>query len=615
MKYRPEIDGLRAFAVLPVVLFHSGLEYFGGGFVGVDVFFVISGYLITSIILDGLKRGDFSFAEFYERRARRIFPALYFVVIVSVPIAWFWLDPFALKEFFQSVAATALFSSNVFFYLKTGYFDTAAELKPLLHTWSLAVEEQYYVLFPVVMLISWRFRMKVIYIIFVSTFLASLFIAQSLLESDPSASFFLLHARAWELLAGAILALYLSEKAESKSSALDQFGSVFGLILIISSVLFFRKEMTFPGLSAVPPVLGTALVILFAKKGTLANTFLSFGFLVKIGLVSYSAYLWHQPIFSFFREISLREPTALEVSLCVLATFALAAVTKVSVEDYFRYRFLKGRRRLFVAAILPVALITLVVGVYGHTKNGFPERNQDFLRLAQNPGFGFVCSGADFDESRCYTGDGSGAIVWGDSYAMHLVRALELVHSDGVRQVTLSACPPVVGYDKAPRKSLVKCEDFNESVLSALREHSKSLSGTMVYMSSSMNFGAEDVLHMSERTIRELLKLGYRVRIVSPPPFYKGTERCIASVFRGWSEFDSCEFSVQDIENAEHFDSLRDLSERMGVEYIDLRRFVCQGQRCSVASDEGVLFYRDNGHLSNEAAPVLADYISRAVER
>ena len=160
MKYRAEIDGLRALAVLPVILFHAGFELFGGGFVGVDVFFVISGYLITSIIISEMGRDNFSLINFYERRARRILPALFFVMLVSIPFAWFWLTPGDLKDFGQSLIAVATFSSNILFWIESGYFATASELKPLLHTWSLAVEEQYYILFPLFLMIFWNLPKK-----------------------------------------------------------------------------------------------------------------------------------------------------------------------------------------------------------------------------------------------------------------------------------------------------------------------------------------------------------------------------------------------------------------------------------------------------------------------
>jgi peptidoglycan/LPS O-acetylase OafA/YrhL len=221
MKYRAEIDGLRALAVLPVILFHAGFELFSGGFVGVDVFFVISGYLITTIIISEMAEGKFSIVNFYERRARRILPALFFVMLMCLPFAWMWLTPNDLKDFGQSLVAVSTFSSNILFWRESGYFDTAAELKPLLHTWSLAVEEQYYILFPIFLMFTWRLGLKWILILLSMVFLVSLGIAQWGAYNSPSAAFFLLPARGWELLVGVFVAFYLKYNTHLKSHSLN----------------------------------------------------------------------------------------------------------------------------------------------------------------------------------------------------------------------------------------------------------------------------------------------------------------------------------------------------------------------------------------------------------
>lgn len=212
MNYRREIDGLRAIAVLPVIFFHAGFGVFGGGFVGVDVFFVISGYLITGIILAELEQGHFSLIGFYERRARRILPALFLVMLLCVPFAWFWLLPGDMKGFAKSLVAVAIFASNFLFWRESGYFDTAAELKPLLHTWSLAVEEQYYLVFPLLILLFWQLGKRWVLFLLGLIFVASFTSAEL---SKPAAAFFLLPSRGWELLVGAFAAFYMPRKNES----------------------------------------------------------------------------------------------------------------------------------------------------------------------------------------------------------------------------------------------------------------------------------------------------------------------------------------------------------------------------------------------------------------
>jgi peptidoglycan/LPS O-acetylase OafA/YrhL len=234
MIYRKEIDGLRALAVLPVILFHAGFELFSGGFIGVDVFFVISGYLITTIILAELEQGKFSLINFYERRARRILPALFLVMFVCIPFAWFWLLPSDMKDFSQSLVAVSFFASNILFWRESGYFDAAAELKPLLHTWSLAVEEQYYVLFPLFLMLFWKLGKRWILLTLGLAFLASLALAQWAAYAKPSAAFYLLPTRGWELLIGAFTAFYLSQpKRKEFGKTAGEVGGCLGLALIL----------------------------------------------------------------------------------------------------------------------------------------------------------------------------------------------------------------------------------------------------------------------------------------------------------------------------------------------------------------------------------------------
>src|SRR5574337_70487 len=240
MEYRQEIDGLRALAVIPVILFHAGFNTFSGGFLGVDVFFVISGYLITSIILAKREAGTFSLVDFYERRARRILPALFFVILTCIRFAWFWLSRSDIKEFSESLIAVPVPVSNFLFWQRSGYFDPAAEFKPLLHTWSLAVEEQYYLLFPTFLVLTWRLRRYWVIGILAIVALISLALAHWGALNHPQATFFLLPARIWELLIGVFAAFHLFGREDAKinsgySSHLTQFLSIFGLFSIVYS--------------------------------------------------------------------------------------------------------------------------------------------------------------------------------------------------------------------------------------------------------------------------------------------------------------------------------------------------------------------------------------------
>jgi peptidoglycan/LPS O-acetylase OafA/YrhL len=288
--YRPEVDGLRALAVLPVVLYHAGVPLFRGGFVGVDVFFVISGYLITGILLAELSRGDFSLLRFYERRARRILPALSVMMLACLPMAWLWLDPLDLKGFAKSLVAVPLFSSNLLFWLESGYFDGEADLKPLIHTWTLGVEEQYYLLIPLWLMLTWRLGTSVRWLSLAAIGLLSLGWAELGAREASSAAFFLLPARAWELLLGSLVALYARRRpGHAHGSGLRQNAlAALGLGLLGLATFTFDRSTPFPGLHAAVPTLGAALLILFAGPGTLVGRLLATRTLVGIGLISYS---------------------------------------------------------------------------------------------------------------------------------------------------------------------------------------------------------------------------------------------------------------------------------------------------------------------------------------
>jgi peptidoglycan/LPS O-acetylase OafA/YrhL len=322
MQYRPEIDGLRAVAVLPVMLFHAGLGAFAGGFVGVDVFFVISGYLITSIILAELEQGCFSIKRFYERRARRILPALFLVLAVCVLLAQVWMLPDQFHEFSRATLSVVFFASNIFFWKSTDYFAPEAEENPLLHTWSLAIEEQFYIVFPVLMLLLWQAGRNAVAVLVVLATVASLALAQYGAYTSPLATFYLLPTRAWELGVGAICAFALHGRARREQPLLALLG--FGLI--VYAVFAFDGETPFASLYALVPVGGAALVILYGGSTRLVGRVLASGPLVGIGLVSYSAYLWHQPLFAFAR-VRLAVPPSTGLLLLLTGLSLILAMT------------------------------------------------------------------------------------------------------------------------------------------------------------------------------------------------------------------------------------------------------------------------------------------------
>ena len=450
MHYRPEIDGLRALAVIPVILFHAGFELFAGGFIGVDIFFVISGYLITTIILSELDKGKFSLANFYERRARRILPALFFVMTVCYPFAWLWLNPIDFDDFSQSLIAVPTFTSNFLFWKESGYFDTAVDLKPLLHTWSLAVEEQYYVLFPLFMMFTWRFGKQWIIGILIIVAVASLSLAHWGAYTNPTPTFFLLPTRGWEILLGSFIAFFYNRFRDIKINfLLSQVMSLVGFLCIVFSIFIFDKQTPFPSFYALVPTLGATLVIAFTVPKTFVYRVLGNKVFVFIGLVSYSAYLWHQPMFAFAKYITFSLPPSWLMALLTVVSFILAYLTWKYIEGPFR-RGNGVKTKPLVISFIVISAIFIIIGIIGHKTDGFEkyfienrlnvEQRKTFLLIKESSKFNRVEDGeckiwagsmsSDLEKriDTCYSKYGPAVIVLGDSHAANLYNILAKVN-------------------------------------------------------------------------------------------------------------------------------------------------------------------------------------------
>lgn len=370
MKYRPEIDGLRAIAVLPVIFFHAGFEIFKGGFIGVDIFFVISGYLITRILIEEIENKKFSLVGFYERRARRLLPALFFVILICIPFAWMWMLPDPLENFGQSLVSTSLFSNNFLLMLtSTNYWELTGEFKPLLHTWSLAVEEQYYLIFPIFLMLFLQLGKKSIFWIIVLLTALSLFLGQWLSEINPLFNFYFTLSRAWELLAGSLTAFIVNKRGVVRNEML----ALLGLLTILFSLFFYDETLPLPSFLTLIPVMGTILLILYAEGKTATAKILSSKFFVGIGLISYSLYLWHQPLFAFNR-IYLKEPlTDYGSYLIIIITLFLGFITWKFIETPFRKKNKFTSKTIFSLSIFMMLAVS-AFGLYLDRTNGVPQR-------------------------------------------------------------------------------------------------------------------------------------------------------------------------------------------------------------------------------------------------
>jgi peptidoglycan/LPS O-acetylase OafA/YrhL len=400
LKYRTEIDGLRALAVVPVILFHAGFELFSGGIVGVDVFFVISGYLITTILIEDIENKRFSIVNFYERRARRILPALFFVILVCIPFAWMWMLPNQMKNFSQSLVAVSLFASNILFWRESGYFDAVAEEKPLLHTWSLAVEEQYYILFPIFLILTWRFGKNRVFWMIVVMAAISLLLSEWGWRNRPTANFYLAPTRAWELFAGSIAAFIVQKQGVQKNN----FLAMLGLSAIVFAIFFYDETTPFPSVYALVPVLGVVLLVLYANEETFAAKLLSTKGFVGIGLISYSAYLWHQPLFAFARIHSLEHPSLWLMVGLTSASLALAYLSWQYIEKPFRTKNSYARKKVFSISI--IGLLSFVVFGYAGHKGKIPT-NLDDKQTSLIVSFQEISSArktAYFEDACHYTG-------------------------------------------------------------------------------------------------------------------------------------------------------------------------------------------------------------------
>ncbi len=548
MKYRPEIDGLRSIAVLAVILYHADFslfstKLFGGGFTGVDIFFVISGYLITSIIIGSLKTDTFSFRDFYERRARRILPAFLVSALISLVFAWFSMSPKALQEFSQSVIASLVFASNFFFWLENSYTSEESLFKPFLHTWSLSVEEQFYIFFPIILWFVYRFYRKQVLPLFIFAFLFSLQLAEWGSSHHKNAAFYLLPTRVWELMAGAILAKIREKTSIHKNSLLNSIMPPVGLFLIFHGIFFYNDQMQYPSLLTIVPVLGTILLLWFGGHGDLGSLILSSRPFVGIGVISYSLYLFHQPVFAFARIKSIHKLTYVNKLYAIAIVFILASVCYYFVENPLRKRkYISFKTFSFL--LFPIFVLVTVIALFYNFTEGSPQRldgiaKQIYEEEGKGPEYVKMVQSKDqkvlsnapcnlrMPIEACRYGDESW-VVLGDSHAgVFEPSLLELLtkQNKGLFSLTFQQCPFV---DGVWFNDIKNCAQINQERWIEIKKWQKPKYILLSASVGQFNYAKWDntdikvdkkiVVNLARENISKLLKLNHKIILIYPVP-------------------------------------------------------------------------------------------------
>lgn len=651
VSYRPDIDGLRALAILPVVLFHLDVSAVRGGFTGVDVFFVISGYLITAVLLRDIEGNTFSLVRFYERRVRRLFPALFTMLAVCSCLAAVVLLPKDLDDYFQSVVATALFIANLLFRKSDGYFEPRAEAEPLLHAWSLAVEEQFYIFFPLCLWLLMRVASKrTRALVLLAIALASLVMTQLILDGhgSPKTAFYSAPCRAWELLVGSLLALGVLPAL--KSSGLRVAVAVGGAVAIVYGVVMLSPQSVFPGFAALYPCLGAAALIhAHASGATPISRLLEWRPSIFIGQISYSLYLWHWPLIVFAKYVLVRDLDAFEKIVIGAVSVVLSTLSWHFVEQPVRTGRWKGLapRELFVGAGAAIASF-VVIGALGHRAGGFPSRlDPKIVELAavQQGPWRTDCSRATPQQvvngKLCRVGEDVPAdlLLWGDSHVIALLPALEQAAKAAGRSALVASqpgCPPLLGTSRHDVQHKHACPRFNEAV-ARLAEESSHLSTVVLiarwgWYSQTEPFNAEDrgpslsadgpVGNPREfgvglkRTFEQLRELGKQVLVITQVPelrYVPPSALARARLF-GSELPPNVTVSEHDIYQRVARETMSNLSKQYPVRVVDVAETFRRGS-VFVVETEGTVLYRDASHLSAEGALLVVSRLQGLFDR
>lgn len=601
--YRPDIDGLRAVAILPVLGFHANIPGLTGGFVGVDIFFVISGYLITLNLHNSLQLGSYSIADFYERRVKRIFPALFVMLLINLLVCSILFLPADFKLLPGATLAALFFFSNIDLAGKVDYFAPDLTVQPLMHSWSLSVEEQYYLLFPLLLWLLYKFARSRLGLALFAVALMSFIYNMLLVRDNATIAYFSTPARIWELLAGSMLAVGFLPQITARTTRTAL--AISGMVLIIFSIYFFDEKTMFPGVAALAPV-GGAVLLIHCAQGTSVGKLLASRWLVAIGLVSYSLYLWHWPVIVWTGYVSDRAVTG-TLSIFVLAATAICAVLSYQYVER-PGRKLRSRNIIFGSAAVSTSLIA-GLAVLANISAGWPQRfNPAALNMAS------YATAFSPQRSKCHLGDNMklrfladcalgarvapSAAVLGDSHGVELSYALG-EHFDrqnrSIMQMTYSSCPPGIGRFADETDG---CSRFRSAALKYLKRHTEIETVFLAGHLDIPQYRVNAAYFSAYRTlVEDLLRMGKKIVLVYPVPEQDVSGPRLLALRAQWHRpFDSA--GLPEITFQKRMTGvLAHLDEIKGVDRINPSDHLCSGGRCRLAM-AGFPAYYDDNHLS-----------------
>ena len=608
-KYRSDIDGLRAIAVLLVLHFHAFPAAMPGGFVGVDVFFVISGFLITGIIARELEQERFSLFTFYARRVRRIFPALIVVLIASLVAGWLWMLPAAFAQLGLDTFASAGFAANIALQLQSGYFDVESAKKPLLHLWSLGIEEQFYLAWPLILMFATRRKWSIVAVA-ATLGIASFILNVAMIGSHPVATFYLPFTRAFELLLGAVLAC--SWDRVDQSSRASDIRAWIGAAMIAAAAALLDSHSAFPGWWAILPVAGSAL-LLSAPGAWICRVVLASRPLVWIGLISYPLYLWHWPLLVFGATIKFAPLTLLERELVLVASVLLSWATYRFVEKPIRF----GRPSLLRLAGLCAGMV--LVGAAGGVVvwgSGFDFRLPAEIRAmasvpTQSQGWRVHECMLDISRETTFAADCAErnrrplVLVWGDSTAGALLPGLRRAQETrdfGIAQFTSSSCISALNADIPGNPN---CRAMNDKVLGLARDLQPEIVLLHGTWEQHLDNVAETVAALKRQTRARVVVLGplplWRRSVPNEVMRYYMLHHTLvpprlAGVARSDSQYD---------------DRMREKLVPLGAEFISAREVMCNAEGCLIRVGDGAadIIISDQAHLTEKGSAFLIDAI------